>query len=74
MLDEGIIAVSLHPGVVKTEFLREYEGKLTLVSIFYFILSPILNFLMKTCKQGAQTTIHCAVSDEIPDRNGLYFS
>jgi hypothetical protein len=30
-------------------------------------------FIVKTCEQGAQTTIHCAVSEEAGRETGLYY-
>ena len=29
--------------------------------------------LFKTIRQGAQTTIHCAIDDDVPNHNGDYF-
>ncbi|CAH8596002.1 unnamed protein product [Schistosoma turkestanicum] len=57
--DSGVIAVSLHPGVVKTEFYRDVNGF-------------ALKYLVKLVKplfigpwQGAQTTIYTILSDNI---------
>ncbi len=36
-------------------------------------MRPMLSFFAKTSIQGAQTTIHCAVSDEIPNQSGSYY-
>jgi hypothetical protein len=32
-----------------------------------------LAYFLKTCEQGAQTTIHCAVSEEAGKETGLYY-
>jgi len=64
--DTDVTINSLHPGLVKTEVFR-HCGILT---------SIILNILpfTKTVKEGAQTTIHLAVSEEVKGVTGKYFS
>ena len=39
-----------------------------------FITIPLEWFVLKTPWQGAQTTIHCAVSDEVEGLSGQYFA
>ena len=39
-----------------------------------FFLMQGMHFLAKSPEQGAQTTIHLAVSKELKDMSGLYFS
>ncbi|KAI9565800.1 hypothetical protein GHT06_009595 [Daphnia sinensis] len=56
---------SLHPGAVYTEF-----GRFS--SIFSTIMTISMYFL-KTPKEGAQTTIHLAVSDEVANVTAQYF-
>ena len=66
--------MSLHPGVVRTELTR-YIGD-SLLSIFPFVfnlVAPFYAIFTKSCEEGAQTTIHCAVSDDIVQYNGCYF-
>lgn len=38
------------------------------------VLGPIFWMFVKTPVQGAQTTIHCAVSEDLENVSGLYFS
>lgn len=64
----GITSVSLHPGVVRTEIFRHFVSKY-LVAMMY----PFIWLFLKDCKQGAQTTIYCAVNDDIVNHNGSYF-
>eukprot|EP00443_Scrippsiella_acuminata_P015193 CAMPEP_0115352390 /NCGR_PEP_ID=MMETSP0270-20121206/97477_1 /TAXON_ID=71861 /ORGANISM="Scrippsiella trochoidea, Strain CCMP3099" /LENGTH=777 /DNA_ID=CAMNT_0002774553 /DNA_START=72 /DNA_END=2402 /DNA_ORIENTATION=+ len=66
--DEGLTAVSLHPGFVDTELFRhtfssatQWFGRLA----FKGFLSPW---------QGAQTTLHCILADRVVDHNAAYFS
>ena len=39
-----------------------------------FFTLPLKWLFFKTPWQGAQTTIHCAVSDEVEGLNGQYFA
>lgn len=44
-------------------------------NIIIKIITRIPVFLFfKTCKQGAQTSIHCAVDESLEGVSGLYFS
>ena len=39
------------------------------------IFKPLIWFTFKNCKEGAQTTLHCALDDdEVLKNNGKYFS
>jgi len=63
-----VTVYSLHPGAVITEVTREFP----------FILRHIYDFVgllvRKSPVQGAQTTIYCAVSEEVANETGLYYS
>jgi len=61
----NIISVSLHPGAVRTELAR-HLGAMKVV--FY----P-LSVFFKTPNQGAQTTLHCALSPDVFKHGGEYF-
>lgn len=71
---EHVTVNSLHPGVVRTELGRHLKDTLGWKFYLMFIFYPILLWLMKSPRQGAQTTIHCAVSEELNNVTGLYFS
>ena len=61
---------SLHPGVIHTELTR-YA-----VETFPWYNSGLLKpvkYFYKTPVQGAQTTIYCAVSEELEGVSGKYF-
>ena len=64
---------SLHPGVVQTELARDWAASRP---IFFWFAKPFLSLLMKTPQHGAQTSIFCALSDELenPTSSGKYFS
>ena len=65
----GVTANSLHPGVIYTEISRNVSS--TLQSIFAHYIYP---HFAKTSFEGAQTTIHVAVSEELNGVTGLYFA
>lgn len=72
MLNRDEVGVySLHPGVVRTDLGRHIEKK---IGIFRYLLWGALWPFTKNPVQGAQTTIHCAVSEELEGKTGLYFS
>lgn len=63
--------VSLHPGVVRTELLRNYKG---IFRILLIIIKPIFYLISKDALQGAQTTLHCIFKDFDALEKGEYFS
>jgi retinol dehydrogenase 12 len=64
--DDGIVANSLHPGIIGTELARDQE--------FIFILTGIFAFpFMKSVPQGAATSVFVATSPEYQDNGGHYF-
>lgn len=68
----GVTANSLHPGVVRTALGRHIMP--TIAVWRRIIFAPFILLLFKTPWQGAQTTIHCAVAEELEHTSGLYFS
>ncbi|GAB5407679.1 MAG: SDR family oxidoreductase [Balneolaceae bacterium] len=64
--DTKVTANSLHPGVIASNF--GSKGT-TLIKIFWKLAGPF----MKSNKDGAQTTIYLATSDEVEEVNGAYF-
>ncbi|XP_018537160.1 LOW QUALITY PROTEIN: retinol dehydrogenase 12 [Lates calcarifer] len=57
---------SVHPGTVNTDLVRHS----TLMTIFITFLS----MFVKTPREGAQTTIYCAVAEELHSVSGKHFS
>ena len=65
----GVTVNSLHPGAVATELGRNLPNWMHVVLIPY-----IYPHILKTSEQGAQTSIHLAVSEELEGVSGLYFA
>ncbi|CAB3363556.1 Hypothetical predicted protein [Cloeon dipterum] len=63
----GVTSNSLHPGAVKTEIARR------LPFLIYKLLGYGTAFFFKNAYEGAQTSIHLAVSDEVQGVTGRYF-
>jgi retinol dehydrogenase-12 len=72
-LDSGVCAVSLHPGAVNTSIFRERDDKPLTFRVLTAFIKPFFYLFGKSSKEGAQTTIHCCISDDIPNQNGSYF-
>ena len=72
----GVTANCLHPGIVQTKLFRhvlaEKPDGVVGLAMRLIGLSPGLFF--KSSTEGAQTTIHCAVADELAQTSGLYFA
>ena len=76
----GILAYSLHPGAIQTEFgidrqtNQHFDAMGNLMMKLPSFLNPFA-FFFKTVEGGAQTTICCAVSDKIGmEQSGGYFA
>ena len=65
----GVTVNSLHPGVIIAESEIKRHFPPVLQTVFSILLTPIV----KTAKQGAQTTIYLAVSEDVEGVSGLYF-
>ncbi|NXD80700.1 RDH12 dehydrogenase, partial [Halcyon senegalensis] len=59
-------ANALHPGSVHSELVRH--------SFVMSWLWKMFSFFLKTPREGAQTTIYCAVAEELDSVTGQYFS
>lgn len=67
----GVTAVSVHPGWVRTN-LAKHSMPLWVQN---YVMRPVLSLMgMIEPWDGAQTTLHCVLSDDVPDHNGAYFS
>ncbi|NWI07448.1 RDH12 dehydrogenase, partial [Tichodroma muraria] len=62
----GFTANALHPGSVHSELVRH--------SFVMTWLWKIFSFFLKTPCEGAQTSIYCAVAEELDSVTGQYFS
>ncbi|EOA99254.1 Retinol dehydrogenase 12, partial [Anas platyrhynchos] len=61
-----VTANALHPGSVYTELVRH--------SVAMTWLWRIFSFFLKTPWEGAQTSVYCAVAEELESVSGQYFS
>ncbi|KAM9754611.1 retinol dehydrogenase 13-like [Menidia menidia] len=67
----GVTTYSLHPGVIRTELGRHFWPSMALWKRVVF--TP-LSYLIKSPAEGAQTTIYCAVEENLQNESGLYYS
>lgn len=62
---------SVHPGVVATELGRYLD------TAFFkgvtWLFRNMAKFFIKTPEQGAQTSIYCAVDEQLSNETGLYY-
>ncbi|XP_078000730.1 retinol dehydrogenase 13-like [Glandiceps talaboti] len=65
----GVTVNALHPGVIQTELGRHLNKYIRYA--MSVLLAPVF---LKTPVDGAQTSIHCAVEEDLKDVSGLYFS
>ena len=61
--DSGITAVSVEPGFVRSEIFRELKSGSNLISIAIVFLMPLFYMIAKNGRQGAQTSLYCALDD-----------
>lgn len=66
----GVTTYSLHPGVIWTELGRHFVLQ---IPLWKRILYRPFMYLIKTPKDGAQTTIYCAVEESLQNQSGLYY-
>ncbi|MCL4132489.1 UNVERIFIED_CONTAM: hypothetical protein GTU68_037001 [Idotea baltica] len=68
----GVTCNAVHPGLVNTDIIRHLGfAKSWLAMVF---IRPFTWLLLKTPRQGAQTTIYAAVEEGLKDVSGKYFS
>lgn len=67
----GVTVYSLHPGVIRTELGRHLFNSFPMWKI---MLAKVFMRLVKNAREGAQTTIYCAVDESLANSSGLYYS
>lgn len=65
----GVTTYALHPGVIRTELGRHFFSSLWKRVLFFPFAC-----LIKTPREGAQTSIYCAVDESLKNSSGLYYS
>lgn len=69
------VVTTLHPGVVRTELMREMEGdglKGQLLKVGLVVAFPFWWLISKSSFEGCQTTLFTLLSDQV--ENGAYYS
>lgn len=61
---------AVHPGLVQTEAQRHWKKAHPYLRI---IGEKLMDLIYRSPKQGAQTTIYCAVDEEVKNETGLYY-
>jgi NAD(P)-dependent dehydrogenase (short-subunit alcohol dehydrogenase family) len=68
--EKKINAYSVSPGIVLTNLGQHSKNSSISKKIAYFLFYPLIWFLMKTPKQGAQSLIFCAVESNLKQIEG----
>lgn len=73
--DTGVVAVSLHPGIVDTELWRKRENINCGTKMWTLILGSISKCACcgKSSSKGSETTVYCATNQNVLNQSGLYF-
>lgn len=66
----GVTVYSLHPGVIHTELGRHI---FTTLPFWIKIMTVPMMWMIKSPREGAQTSIYCAVEESIATESGLYY-
>ena len=67
----GVTAVSVHPGWVRTDLVR-HQGPVWIQNV---LLRPVFAMMGQIGEwDGAQTTLHCLLDEDVRNHNGAYFS
>jgi NAD(P)-dependent dehydrogenase (short-subunit alcohol dehydrogenase family) len=67
----GVTAVSVHPGWIRSNLVK-HTMPTWVQNVLMRPFSGILG--MMSYEEGAQTTLHCLLDDDVPDHNGEYYS
>ena len=67
----NLTTVSLHPGAVKTDILRNFQG---IKKILLMVIYPFLYLTFKSPLAGAQTTLYCTYLEDKEIINGGYYA
>ena len=71
--DSNVTVVSLHPGEIKTEINRPREGVTFGLGVLRAVFKPLIYLLGSTPEKGAQTSIYCAIADDVTKHSGGYY-
>ena len=71
LLGTGVTVNALHPGIVDTNITRHMSFMKSYMATL--ILRPLFWPFVKSAKQGAQTTLYCALDPSLDRVTGKYF-
>jgi len=71
--DCGVTVNDANPGIVRT-YLLDYYFRVTYNPLLLKFLAPLRWLLVKTPRQGAQTTLHLILSPDLQTVTGKYFT
>ena len=66
----GVTTVSVHPGWARSNF----GGNSLAMKIMRVVMAPLSPFITDSNEEAAQTSLHCLLSDDVPEHSGAYFS
>ena len=66
----GVTTASLHPGWARSNF----GGNSLVMKIMRVVMAPLSPFITDSNEEAAQTSLHCLLSDDVPNHSGAYFS
>ena len=72
-VNSSIKTVSLHPGVVNTEFFIYFNDAGTILKTLYKIIYPILVLCLKNTEEGAQTQLYLCYLENNQVVSGKYY-
>ncbi|XP_072015689.1 retinol dehydrogenase 11-like [Amphiura filiformis] len=70
----GVTSYAVHPGAVETELGRNVSSAYPIFSFLMPLVQRTLWIWEKTPLQGAQTSIYCAVDENLKEVSGQYYS
>jgi NAD(P)-dependent dehydrogenase (short-subunit alcohol dehydrogenase family) len=71
---DKIKSVSVHPGVVNSDFFSVKRSELKILKCLKVFFYPIMWFFFKDSEMGAQTQLHCAYLEYNEMNSGAYFN
>lgn len=64
---KGVTSYVVHPGFVQSGWTHHFSF------LFRLLVAVIMRMFFVSCEVGAQTVVHCAVSDDVAKHSGGYF-
>ena len=71
MVGTGVTTYSLHPGVIHTDLVRNM--RIMRAPGLRHLGNWFMRHFLKTPHEGCQTTLYCAVAEELSEESGLYY-